>query len=501
MDALTPARNMSNPPDTAVERWDLAPDLSISRVITGLWQIADMERDGKELDLAATAREMEPYVEAGLTTFDMADHYGSAEEIAGLFRQEHGADSAQLFTKWVPKPGPSSRADVRAAVERSLERMRADRLDLLQFHSWNYADPSYLDTLFFLQELKDEGLIRYLGMTNTDTAHLRLIINSGIDIASNQVCFSLLDQRARTNGMTELCDRHGITLLAFGAVAGGFLTERWLDQPEPRWDRLETWSEMKYGRFIREAGGWEALQGVLRAVTGSPSATGSRWPTSPAGTCSISLRWAGSSSARASASAPTSTTTWRCSASNSTIPSRAEITAAVDALAPHPGRLRRRVPPASVSDRHRRPVTPHRQRCPSPYPAVAVGEDGREAGIERHRVGGSRRFQPRRAPRQPHPGIRHHRHPRRLAPSAARMPRISSPLRHRQDRGGAAIARRHACKTWCAPACTSTTSPHAEAVARVHGERFAGITTRQHAGAGGHHGPGDTWWRWRPKPS
>ena len=209
-----------------VERWNLAPDLSISRVLTGLWQIADMERDGKELDLAATAEEMAPYVDAGLTTFDMADHYGSAEIIAGLFRKEHGADAVQLFTKWVPKPEPSSRADVREAVERALERMQADRLDLLQFHAWNYADPSYLDTLTYLQELKAEGFIRQLGMTNVDTPHLRMILHSGIEVVSNQVCFSLLDQRARANGMLELCAEHGVTVLAFGTLAGGFLTER-----------------------------------------------------------------------------------------------------------------------------------------------------------------------------------------------------------------------------------------------------------------------------------
>ena len=62
--------------ENLVERWNLAPDLSISRVLTGLWQIADMEREGRELDLTATARAMGPYVEAGVTTFDMADHYG-----------------------------------------------------------------------------------------------------------------------------------------------------------------------------------------------------------------------------------------------------------------------------------------------------------------------------------------------------------------------------------------------------------------------------------------
>ena len=257
---------MSNERGAVVERWDLGPNLSISRVITGLWQIADMERDGKELDLAAAAAEMRPYVEAGFTTFDMADHYGSAEKIAGLHLQQYGASAAELVTKWVPKPGPATRAEVRQAVERSLTRLRTDRIDLLQFHAWNYADPSYLDTLFHLQELKEEGLIRYLGMTNTDTAHLRMIVNSGIEIASNQVCFSLLDRRAAENGMTDFCRERRITILAFGTVAGGFLTERWLGQPDPDGDRLETWSEMKYGRFIREAGGWEALQELLRVV-------------------------------------------------------------------------------------------------------------------------------------------------------------------------------------------------------------------------------------------
>ena len=245
-----------------VERWNLAPDLNISRVLTGLWQIADMERGGRKLHLEATAKEMDLYVKAGFTTFDMADHYGSAEEIAGIFVQEHGQESAQLLTKWVPTPGHLSRED----VQRSLGRLRTDRIDLLQFHTWNYADPSYLDTLQILEELKAEGLIRYLGVTNVDTAHLGIMLNSGVEIVSNQVCFSLLDQRARANGMLELCAERGITLIAFGTLAGGFLTERWLGQLEPDWNALETWSQMKYGRFIREAGGWKALQALLEVV-------------------------------------------------------------------------------------------------------------------------------------------------------------------------------------------------------------------------------------------
>jgi predicted oxidoreductase len=55
-----------------VERVKLSKSLEISRAITGLWQIADMEKDGKTLDPAATSKFMEPYVIAGLNTFDMA---------------------------------------------------------------------------------------------------------------------------------------------------------------------------------------------------------------------------------------------------------------------------------------------------------------------------------------------------------------------------------------------------------------------------------------------
>ena len=74
-----------------MERFDLAPGLNISRIVTGLWQVADMERDGRRLDLDAAAAAMAGYAQAGFDTFDMADHYGSAEDIAGRFNQRVAA--------------------------------------------------------------------------------------------------------------------------------------------------------------------------------------------------------------------------------------------------------------------------------------------------------------------------------------------------------------------------------------------------------------------------
>ncbi|MBN2416588.1 aldo/keto reductase [bacterium] len=249
---------------SAVERIELAPGFTVSRVLTGLWQVADMERDGSLVDPDTAAEAMAEYADAGFTAFDMADHYGSAEVISGIFRRRYPAP-VQMLTKWVPKPGPVTRRQVREAVQLALDRMQSERLDLLQFHAWNYADPVWLDCLRWLQECRDDGLIAHLGLTNVDTAHLRVVKSSGIDVISNQVCFSLLDRRAR-NGMTDFCRRYGVSLLCFGTVAGGFLTEKWLNEPEPAPEQLTSWSLMKYKRYIDTAGGWEVFQDLLRTL-------------------------------------------------------------------------------------------------------------------------------------------------------------------------------------------------------------------------------------------
>jgi len=251
--------------DPDPKRFTLASDLDISRVVTGLWQIADLER-GSKLDLAETANAMAPYVDAGFTTFDMADHYGSAEDIAGLLRSSRDRPTeVQLLTKWVPKPGAYSGDDVRQAVETSLRRLQSETIDLLQFHAWRYSDPGWLDCLFRLQELREEGLVRHLGVTNFDAPHLRMALHSGVDLVSNQVCYSLIDMRP-AGAMTELCVETGVHLLAFGTLAGGLLTERWVDVPDPEIEGLETWSQMKYYRFIEVAGGWDLFQDLLRVV-------------------------------------------------------------------------------------------------------------------------------------------------------------------------------------------------------------------------------------------
>lgn len=360
------------------ERIELAPGLTISRVVNGLWQIADMERDGLTLDPRDTAKAMQPYADAGLTTFDMADHYGSAEVIAGTYNKEHPDAPLQLLTKWVPSPGPITRADVREAVTRAMQRLQTDRIDLMQFHAWNYADPRWLDGLFFLSELKKEGLIGHLGLTNFDTAHLRIVLATGIPVVSNQVCYSLLDQRA-SGSMTELCFEEGVHLLAFGTLGGGFLTDKWFNQPEPKPQQLKTWSEMKYKRFIDTAGGWTAFQSLLSILRDvalrhktTIAAVASKYILDQPAVAAIMI------GARLGARQHIAETT---SLFNLTLHAkdRVDLQAALSSLHPIPG---------DCGDEYRRPpyltasgdLSHHVKDMPAPYP-VNQGMDGRTKAL------------------------------------------------------------------------------------------------------------------------
>jgi aryl-alcohol dehydrogenase-like predicted oxidoreductase/enamine deaminase RidA (YjgF/YER057c/UK114 family) len=242
----------------------LAPGLEISRVVTGLWQVADMERDGRMLDRDAAAAAMAAYAQDGFDSFDMADHYGSAELITGRFLRMEEARNASAFTKWCPAPGVMTAEVVRAGITERLERLGVETIDLLQLHWWMFEHPGYIDAMKELVRLQQEGRIRHLGLTNFDSDHLRLLVKDGFPIVSNQVCFSLLDRRAAED-MSAFCLAHGVRLLAYGTLGGGFLTERWVGASEP--EAVEDWSKSKYKRFIDAIGGWQALQTILSALS------------------------------------------------------------------------------------------------------------------------------------------------------------------------------------------------------------------------------------------
>ena len=271
----------------AIPRVALAPGYSISPVLKGGWQLA---AGHGTIDPAAALDDMDRFVDAGITTFDCADIYTGVETLIGSWlaqRRVRGeaAMPVQIHTKYVPdrdRLPAHTREDVVRGIDRSLSRLRVERLDLVQLHWWDYEVPGFVEAAAWLDELRLAGKIRLVGLTNFDLPRLGEIVAAGIRVASHQVQYSVLDRRPAA-AMAEFCAAHGIALLCYGAVAGGFLSERYLGSVDPT-PPLENRSLVKYRLIIEEFGGWKRFQEMLAALGGVAKRKG-------IGLGGVAIRW------------------------------------------------------------------------------------------------------------------------------------------------------------------------------------------------------------------
>lgn len=141
-------------------RLQFTSDLNICRILNGMWQVSGGH--GRISPLTAIET-MFKYMDAGFTTWDLADHYGPAEDFIGEFRRQliatrgkEALSNLQAFTKWVPRPGKMTKKLVEENINISLRRMDVESLDLMQFHWWEYRDKNYLDALKYMTELQTE---------------------------------------------------------------------------------------------------------------------------------------------------------------------------------------------------------------------------------------------------------------------------------------------------------------------------------------------------------
>ncbi len=258
---------MSIPTTHAVETIELAHGYRIPRIIRGGWQLAG---DHGEVDRERALTDMAAFVASGLNTVDGADIYTGVEAMYGEFNARQraaGLSPLQVHTKFVPDYGDLAHVDeayVRRIITRSLQRLQVERLDLVQFHWWDYQIGDFVAVAQTLEALRKEGLIANLGGTNFDTPSTDALLQAGIPLVSMQVQYSLLDRRP-AHTLAALGARHGMQLLCYGTLAGGFLSDHWLGQSEPDAD-LGNRSLVKYKLIIEEFGGWTTFQGLLRAL-------------------------------------------------------------------------------------------------------------------------------------------------------------------------------------------------------------------------------------------
>ncbi len=250
-------------------RLQFTEDLNICRVLNGMWQMSGSHGN---INPKQAVESMFQYLDAGYTTWDLADHYGPAENFIGEFRRQLVAtrgqsalNNLQAFTKWVPGPTKMTKELVAKNIDISLQRMDVESLDLLQFHWWDYQDKNYLDALQYMGELQQEGKIKHLALTNFDTEHLKIITEAGMKIVSNQVQFSVIDRRPQT-AMIDYCQQHDIQLLAYGTLGGGLISDQYLGEIEPKGFQLKTASLKKYKNMVNAWGGWDLFQKLLSTL-------------------------------------------------------------------------------------------------------------------------------------------------------------------------------------------------------------------------------------------
>ena len=231
----------------SIARTQLTADYSIPKIINGGWQLATGHALAHALDMKDAHNAFAELLDRGFDTFDCADIYTGVEAFYGQIiaeRRRAGLSLPQIHTKFVPDLKDLAHVDrayVERVIERSLSRLGVERLDMVQFHWWDYDVPGMIDTAGELMRLQEK-------------------------------C-SLLDRRPE-KAMTDFCRRSGVKLIAYGTVAGGFLSDKWLGKPEPDLQSLENRSLVKYLLVIEDTLGWAGYQKLLERLAALGKSTG-----------------------------------------------------------------------------------------------------------------------------------------------------------------------------------------------------------------------------------
>ena len=259
-------------------------DLDVSEVGLGC------NNFGRRVDLDGTRAVVDAALDAGVNFFDTAESYGSpAGESERLLGQvlEGRRDQVVIATKFGWDGGGS--ADyVKQAVDRSLERLRTDVIDLYQYHRPDGQTPIE-ETLGALNDLVQAGKVRFVGCSNFKAEQLaeaaEVAEREGYaPFVSLQNEYSLLKRGIERDVLPE-CERRGAAALPYFPLASGLLTGKYRrgeDAPEgtrlhgsaqiadnETWDRLDQLAEFCEDRGIEPvdaAIGWLAAQPAIASV-------------------------------------------------------------------------------------------------------------------------------------------------------------------------------------------------------------------------------------------
>ncbi|MCD6170591.1 MAG: aldo/keto reductase [Candidatus Latescibacteria bacterium] len=209
--------------------------VKVSKVAVGTWQFGHARAWGELSKIQEYQKIADEAIEAGVNLFDTAKAYGTSEQVLGEVLKGK-RDKVLLATKLSTQQFDYDTA--RSELEASLERLQTDYVDLYQIHwpkinipgTWHKADmvkQDYEDIFTSLSRLKEEGLIRFAGVSNFRLHNLKELGNEALDLlVTNQVPYSLLWRFYDVEGVSEFCRQKSIGFLAYSPLAQGLLSGR-----------------------------------------------------------------------------------------------------------------------------------------------------------------------------------------------------------------------------------------------------------------------------------
>jgi len=226
--------------------------LEITRVGLGAWAIGGGGYDwgwGNQEDTDSVAA-IHHAVELGVNWIDTAAQYGfgHSEEVVGRALRELGPERPYVFTKAGQPRGPNrttvqrlGRDSLRRELEGSLQRLGVEAIDLYQIH-WPSPDEEIEEGWTTFAELKQEGLVRHIGVSNFDIAQLRRA-QAIAPVETLQPPYSLVDREVEQE-ILPFAEREGIGVIVYSPMGSGLLTgamtrERIATLPDDDWRKRD----------------------------------------------------------------------------------------------------------------------------------------------------------------------------------------------------------------------------------------------------------------------
>ena len=258
-----------------------ATGLEVSELALGTARFGDERDDGaEEVDRTTAHALLDEYAAAGGNFVDTADVYGDgrSEEYVGEWLANREREAFVVASKiyWPtreddPNASGLNRKHLRHQLDRILDRLRTEYLDLLYVHRWDETTPTR-EFVYTLDEFVRDGRVHYLGASTREPNAWRVARANAIarhegyePFTNTQIAFNLLDRRAEPEYL-PMVEERGLGLMAFSPLAGGFLTGKYdRGSSPPAGSRADREPQFRESYFTDER--FDALETVREVAT------------------------------------------------------------------------------------------------------------------------------------------------------------------------------------------------------------------------------------------